>query len=358
MTTDRVRWAIVGTSEFVVDWVGPALARSTMAELTTIVSRDRSRAQSVADLTGATAAVTSIAELDPDRVDAVHLVVPNEWHESMTLEALGRGFHVLVEKPMAPTVAAGAAMIAAADAAGRILAVGHCMAWAPPVVAILERVARGDIGQPIFAHISAGFDSAPAGLWRQDRPTREGGGPLMDLGSHAVDVLLRLLGPVASVSCELSNVVYDYVAEDTASVLLRFASGSHAVVQTTFNCGRNDLMVQGRNGRFTSREWLGRDFAGDLVWQGPERGVGSFGPDDGEFRVEQIPLKRTDIYVPQADDVSRAILQGSPGRADGRQGLAVIEVLDAAIRSAELGRAIDIAVPPPVDLAAAPSVGT
>lgn len=342
MSTPHVRWALVGTSEFAVDWVGPALRRSTKAQLSAIVSRDAGKARAVADRLGAGDAVTSIAELDPTRIDAVHLIVPNELHEPLAIEALARGFHVLVEKPIAPTIAAATAMINAANAADRVLAVGHCMAWAPPVVAIEERLARGDIGQPVLAEISAGFDSPPAGLWRQDRATRDGGGPLMDLGSHAVDVLLRLFGPVARVSCELSNVRYRYAAEDTASVLIRFVSGAHAILQTTFSCGRNDLTVQGSTGRLTSREWLGRDFAGDLSWQVNDRGVGSFGDDDEMPPYERVALERTNVYVPQVDDVSDAIRRGTPPRSDGRQGLAVLQVLDAALRSAEERRTIEV----------------
>ncbi|MDQ6795350.1 MAG: Gfo/Idh/MocA family oxidoreductase [Chloroflexota bacterium] len=337
----------MGTSEFVVEWVAPAIRQSNLSELKAVVSRDPSRARGVAQLLDVERAVASISALDPDEIDAVHLVVPNELHEPMTEEALSRGFHVLVEKPMAPTVADARKMIAAAHAADRILAVGHCMAWAPPVVAARERLSGGAIGRPLFATISAGFDSPPAGLWRQDRRTDEGGGPLMDLGSHSVDVLLRLFGPASRVSCELSNVVHDYPAEDLASTLIRFASGAHAVMQTTFNCGRNDLMIQGTGGRLTSREWLGRDFAGDLSWQSSDRGVGSFG-EEATTITESIPLIRTNVYVPQVDDVSSAILYGTPLSSDGGQGQAVLEILEAAVRSAAEGRAITIAEPSPV----------
>lgn len=227
-------------------------------------------------------------------MDAVHLVVPNRWHASLAIEAAGRGFHVLVEKPMATSTAEARAMIAAAGQAGVVLAVGHCMTWAPPLVAAAELVAAGRIGRPVLASIAASFPSPPDGGWLQQTPTEEGGGPLMDLGPHAIDALLRLLGPVSAVSARLGRVVHDYPAEDTATVILRFVSGAHGVVQTTFTCGQNDLVLQGTAGRLTSREWLGRDFGAISAGNRASRASGPSSPRRGrECRSPDRPPRAT-----------------------------------------------------------------
>jgi 1,5-anhydro-D-fructose reductase (1,5-anhydro-D-mannitol-forming) len=192
VTGSRARWAVLGSSAFATEWIAPAVRASSRGTLEAIISRDPAFASRIADKLGAPIAVTSISELAADSVDVVHIVAPNELHEPLTLEAASRGLSILVEKPMAPSVASARRMADAARGAGVLLAVGHCMAWAPPVVRAAEAIRDGSVGTVVSASIAASFDSPPAGQWPQLRPTEDGGGPLQDLGPHMVDAMLRL----------------------------------------------------------------------------------------------------------------------------------------------------------------------
>jgi predicted dehydrogenase len=218
------------------------------------------------------------------------------------------------------------------------------MAWAPPVAAAERLIAEGAIGLPVELRIAAGFDYPPAALWRQVTPAERGGGPWLDLGPHAVDAAVRLMGPVASVSCVIDRLVHDYAAEDTVTALLRFASGAHGTITTTFVAGQNELVAQGTGGRLRSSEWLGRDFAGDLTFEPSEHGVGRFDIE----RVSgprAVPLERTNVYRPQVDEVSRAIRDGGRTRIDATRGLHVMEVLEAAIVAARTGTRVRVDPP-------------
>jgi predicted dehydrogenase len=341
---DPVRWAIVGTSEFALDWIAPAIKASAIATLAAVVSSSMDRARSAASGLGAGIATDDVRKLDPSEVDVVHLVTPNALHEPLTIAALESGLHVVVEKPMALDVAQARRMVDQASAAGRLLAVAHCMAWAPPIDTASTLVTGGAIGRPIDIRIAAGFDSRPAGTWRQTTPTEAGGGPWLDLGPHAVDAAVRMMGPVASVDCLIDRLVHDYPAEDTVTALLRFRSGAHGSVTTTFVAGQNEFVIQGTDGRLRSNEWLGREFAGDLTLEPADHGVGRF---DVEVTrgPRQIPLQRTNVYRPQVDNVSEAIRTGMPTRIDGIRGLHVMEVLEAAIASARTGRRVTIPSP-------------
>jgi len=343
MARSRARWAVLGSSDFATEWIAPAVRASSRGTLEAIISRDAAVARRIADRLGAPLAVTSISELPAGAVDVVHIVAPNELHEPLALEAASCGLNILVEKPMAPSVASARRMADAAREAGVLLAAGHCMAWAPPVVRAAEAIRDGSIGTVVSATIAASFDSPPAGQWRQLRATEDGGGPLQDLGPHMVDVLLRLLGPIREVTAALDRVAYDYAAEDTSTTLLRFASGAHAVMQASFACSQNDLSIQGTGGRLTSREWLGRDFAGELSWTPADRGVGTFGPDDHPTDPLSYQLRRQNVYLPQVDNVSAAILDGTALAVTPEQGIAVLRVLEAAIRSAREGRTVPVA---------------
>jgi predicted dehydrogenase len=337
---DRVRWAVVGTSEFAAEWIAPAIVAAPRADLVAIVSRDASRAAALATRLGAPMTATSIDALDLDRVDAVHLVVPTEMHAELTIRALELGLHVLVEKPMAVDAGEARSMASAAVQRSRMLAVGHCMAWSPPVVAAIEQIERGHIGRPVSLSISASFDSPPSGAWRQSLPASQGGGPWSDLGTHAVDAATRLFGRVASVSALMGHLIHPYPAEDIVSALLRFESGAHGVVQTTFVCGQNDLYVQGTDGRLMGGAWIGREFAGDLAWRSRDDGVGRFGHAGPEWR--QIPLPTVNVFRSEIDEVSAAILDGTPHRIGPDAAVHVMEVLDAALAAAAAERAITI----------------
>ena len=120
-----IRWALVGTSDFALEWIAPALARAKGSSLAAVVSRDRSRAAAAAAQVGAAEAYASIEAIDRDLVDGVVLVTPNSAHAAGAIAALQRGLHVIVEKPMSHSVAECEQMIAAAETSGTMLAVAH-----------------------------------------------------------------------------------------------------------------------------------------------------------------------------------------------------------------------------------------
>jgi len=330
----RVRWAVVGTSDFALDWVAGGIAHSPDAELVAVIGRDPVRAEAAAARMGASRSATSIEELDPTDVDVVDLVVPNPQHAPLTIAALERGFHVVVEKPMAPTLAECRAMAEAARRCGRRLFVAHCMTWRPPVVAIRAALADGRVGQPVMATVSIAFDGRPNGSWRQELTTEASGGPLYDLGAHAIDALLSMFGRVGSVTGRLDRIFYTYPADDTAIATLRFVSGVVGVVETSFACEQNDFVVNGRLGRMSSSEWLGRDTAGDAWWRPARDSLGRQAPP------EVIPLEPRNVYEAQATEVSQALLENRPSAIPADRGMAVVAVIEATIRSARNGGAV------------------
>ena len=326
----KVRWAVVGTSDFALDWIARGVSLGDNAELAAIVSRDRSRAEAGAARTGATHAFTSIDEIDTSLVDGVFLVLPNEQHAPYAIAAARRGLHVIAEKPMAPSLDECRAMIEAARANNVTLAVAHCMEWAPPVVKARELVESGAIGDVISATIAGSFNFPPVERWRQDDSTEKGGGPLLDMGVHCIDTITSIVGPVDRVAAFLDHKRYQYAAEDSATLLLHFASGAHGVVQSHFNCNQNWLDIQGSNGRIWSEPWLGREFAGSLqVRQGNE--------------TTNVELPTVNVYKPQIEHVSASILQGKTPSISGERGMTNMAVIWAAIESARTGTVVSLA---------------
>jgi predicted dehydrogenase len=325
----KVRWAVVGTSGFALDWIARGVALGSNAELAAVVSRDAARAQAAATRVGAPHSFTSIEAIDTSLVDGVFLVVPNLQHAPLAISAASRGLHVIVEKPMAPTLAECQAMVKAAHANKVVLAVAHCMEWAPPIVKARELLAENAIGTIIGATIAGSFNSPPSGGWRQNDTIDAGGGPLFDMGVHVIDAITRLLGPIEQVSAQIDRRLYDYAADDIATLLVRFASGAHGLVESHFTCHQNALHIQGTAGRIWSDTWWGRDFAGDLHLR---RG-------DEEISFE---LPRVNVYVPQIEHISDAVLSSTAPLISGERGLANVAVIRAAIEAGRTGRAQQI----------------
>jgi 1,5-anhydro-D-fructose reductase (1,5-anhydro-D-mannitol-forming) len=336
---DPVRWAVVGSRPFQLDWLVPAIVAARGAAMAALVSRNPARIGREAERLGVPNLTPTLPELVDLGVEAVHIATPNQLHVPMAIEAACLGLHVLVEKPMAMTVADCRSIVESAEAAGVLAAVGSCMAWAPPVEQAGRLVHTARIGTPLHAAVSAGFDSPPASLWRQELATGAGGGPLFDLGAHAVDALIRLLGPVASVMAVLDHARYRYPAEDIASLLLRFRSGAHGTAHLSFAAALNTLRVDGPDGSLTSTEWLGRRFRGNLALVSGNRGAAQF-DEDRAVAGQPIPLEEVDVFVAQIEETSRAIRTGDQPRNGAAWGLAVAEVLEAAVISAADGRRV------------------
>ena len=322
-----VRWAVIGTSRFALDWIARGIALGSNAELAAIVSRDPERGRAAAEQVGASLHYTSVDEIDPAAVDGVFIVTPNTQHAPLAIAAARRGLHVIVEKPMAPTRAECRAMIDAAREAGVVLAVAHCMEWAPPVMRARELISSGALGTLVQATIGASFPSPPGGHWRQTDSTEAGGGPLFDMGIHAIDAVQALVGPIDRVAGFLDHHVHHYAAEDTTSALLHFESGAHGVVQAHFNVRQNTLEILGTEGRLSSSNWLGREFTGDLQLE------------QGGKQMAQT-LEEVNVYVPQIEHASDCVLQDGIPSISGERGLRNVAVAVAAVESARSGRLV------------------
>ncbi len=188
---------------------------------------------------------TSRELLADETIDAVIVGVPNKWHASITIDALRSGKHVLLEKPMALNTADAREIVRVQKETGRIVMVGHQMRWEWWVRQAKQRVENGDLGEIYYA--KCGWfrrQGIPGwGSWFTQRAL-SGGGPLIDVGVHLLDLTLYLMGNPKPVSVFGStyaafgpekrgignwgtpdwNGVFD--VEDLATALVKFENGA------------------------------------------------------------------------------------------------------------------------------------
>ncbi len=172
------------------------------------------------------------AMLDAAKPDGVIVATPNAFHAPVGLACVECGVPILVEKPIAETVDAAQALTDAAERAGVALLVGHHRRHNPIIEKAREIVQGGQIGRL----------AAVAGLWMLLKPddyfnagwrVRPGGGPVLINLIHDIDDLRFICGEIVGVQAYSSNAVRGLAVEDTAAVVLRFASGALGTVMVS-----------------------------------------------------------------------------------------------------------------------------
>ncbi|MGC4081747.1 MAG: NAD-dependent epimerase/dehydratase family protein [Vicinamibacterales bacterium] len=193
-STHPLRIALVGCGAVSKASLLPVLAGHDGFTITALVNRDERRARELADAYGIARVLTDADALTRDDVDGLILATPPAHHAPGTLAAAAKGLHVFVEKPLAMSAADARAMVEATDRAGVVLSVGLYRRFLPSVQLLRELIARGEFGRPVAVDAEEGGPYG-WGLATLDVLTREkgGGGTLIDLGTHVIDVVLYAL---------------------------------------------------------------------------------------------------------------------------------------------------------------------
>jgi predicted dehydrogenase len=148
-------------------------------------------------------AVHSSAEklIADDAIDAVIIGVPNKWHAPLAIQALESGKHVLLEKPMALDSFAAKDIVRAHRSSGKVLMVAHQMRWQWNAIQIKEQIDKGVLGK-IYTAKTGWFRRKGIPGWGTwfTRKEESGGGPLIDIGVHMLDLALYLMGNPKPVS--------------------------------------------------------------------------------------------------------------------------------------------------------------
>jgi len=325
-------WGMCACGGFVTKKVIPLLMEIECAEIVKAFDPAPETRQRVAKDFGLTTVDSFDAILDDDSINCVYVASPNYLHAEQTIAAAERGKHVFCQKPMARTAAEARPMVDACRKAGVQLGIGFCYRYAGAIEKIKELIKEGAIGTPTLLttefHLGYTKDNI---AWRCD-PKLSGGGPLMDLAPHLVD-LARFIMEDEFVSV-LSHVdpmmTDDDVEEDTIS-LLRFKGGARAVIDCTFNARRHEhrTMVNGTGGRLETIRAMSWDPGGTLFRSdAAER-------EDIPFGVHEHIKKEMVLYMD-------AIRQGRDVPVTGRDGLITNIVIDAIFHSAKTRQVVKL----------------
>ena len=165
-------------------------------------------------------------------VDVVTICTPNGTHAELAIRALEAGKHVVLEKPMAITVADCDRIIEARKASKGKLTVISQLRTSPDILRARELVRSGALGRIVLSELIMKYYRAPEyykGSWRGTKKM-DGGGALMNQGIHGVDILQYLVGPTKNIQSITRTLSHEIEVEDTAVASVEFESGALGVI--------------------------------------------------------------------------------------------------------------------------------
>jgi len=263
-------------------------------------------------------------------IDAVYIVLPNSMHKEFAIRTAEAGKQVIVEKPMAITVADCEEMIAACKKAGLQMAIGYRLHYEPYNMEMKRLGQEKVFGQVRLVEASLGYKTGDPNEWRLKKALA-GGGPLMNVGIYCVQASRYITGEEPlSVTAQFGPVTDpDLFKEVETSVTwqLDFPSGALANCTSTYNCGIDRLYASADNGSFELSPAI------------------SYGPFQGKTSKGELHFPETNQQAVQCDEIAKVLLTGKqlPSHITGEEGLKDIKIMQAIYEAARTGKKVSIA---------------
>ena len=339
---------VIGCGHFAKSIILPVLGRLSHARIVALAEPRTAVRESAATLApGASLYDDSAALLEDERVEAVVVAAPTCHHAELAIQVLEAGRHLYLEKPVAASLPEAQRVIDRWRDAGTVGMVGFNYRRHPGYRAIRRAITNGDIGKVVSIRTTFCSSAGQVTGWRSHR--RTGGGVLLDLASHEVDLIRFVLGePLAEVAARLSSRASE---DDTAHLYGRTASGIEVQGFYSFSAVEEAGMeVYGQAGKLTLDRYGGLRvvrrgaaapgaFRNTLQVLGQWRGIGYLG------RRMRSPWREPSYAANLAQFVLavRTGTNASPNLVDGLHSLAVIAAAELA---AETGTVVPVSMPP------------
>lgn len=319
------------------------------AQVVAIADVDEARLKEQGDKYDVPGRYTDALEmLAKERLDVVSVATPNKYHMPLAVAAFEAGCHVLCEKPMAMSATEARLMLEAAKKAGKRLMINFSYRFTEQSMALKQQVEAGILGEVYFGrtvwHRRRGLPGF--GGWFGQKAL-SGGGPLIDLGVHRLDLALWLMGypkpvwvlgstysPIGSELARRKNAQFD--VEDLAVGLVKFENGATLVVEASWaaNIKENELMetrLYGTKAGLVQRNYDETyKFEAEIYLE----------KDGSHFDMKlHAPLQAVPTAMYHFID---SLVKDTPHIATGEEGLLVMEILDALYQSAAQGGPVQI----------------
>ncbi len=346
---NKVRWGVIGAGGIADRRTIPGMLLADNAELVAVMEIDAANAEQLRKKHSAKRAYTREEDLLADaEVDAVYIASPVVMHARQAMLASDYGKHILIEKPLAMTSEEGERVVAHCSSKGVLVAAGLMMRFGAQVMKMKRAIEQGKIGGVVsgFAQFTCWYPDIP-GSWRQQKKTG-GGGALMDMGVHCIDLVQYMTGSrVKQVAAIHDTLTFGYEVEDSSAVLLRLENGAMCTVQSNFNipdeAAKWCVEFFGTRGRLIGDMVIGQVDTGtvDAMFLSDVGGYDA-AQDGRQAKSAEWSAEFGNQYQREIESFGNSILHGTPLEVPASDAVQVQRVIEAAYRSWEERRIIEL----------------
>lgn len=319
---NELRWLCVGTGDLVRKRSAAALAQAAGGKLAAVCG-DVERARQIALPLGAEAFGDLDVALRESGANAVYISTPVYRHRDEALKAIDAGLHVLVEKPMALNGEEAAQIANVAKQRGVVAGCAYYRRFFSPYQKLCEMIKNEELGRIVHLRTvnTSWFNPAKDDVkrWRVEKD-RSGGGPLADVGSHMLDLIVGLFGQVKSVFAHCDTLVQNYEVEDAATLVMTLRNGAHATAHFGWNthASCHEFEVVGSEAR---AQWSSADSGKLVITRGQ--------------KVTTLDLPNHDnVHVPLIEDFNDAVTIGRVPYCSAEDAVLTNQLIDAIYLSA------------------------
>jgi predicted dehydrogenase len=336
----KIRWGVIGAGGIADRRTIPGMMLCENAELVAVMEINMELAEKCRAKWGCKKAYDNEAALlaDPD-IDAVYIASPVVLHAKQAMAAADAGKHILIEKPLAMTAEEGQKVVDYCEAKGVKIAAGLMMRFGSYIQEMKKAVEEGKIGKPVsgYAQFTCWYPDIP-GAWRQTKAA-SGGGAMMDMGVHCIDLMQYILGcNAAEVAAFHDTLSFKYEVEDSSMVMMRMENGCQCVVQSNFNIPDEAstwrVEIFGDRGRLMGSGVIGQVDGGtlDAMFLGEQGGYDAQ-QNKENAAGDTIEVAFGNTYEREITSFSNSLLTGAPLEVPASQAVQVQRIMEAAYRS-------------------------
>ena len=345
----KIRWGVIGAGGIADRRTIPGMMLCENAELVAVMEINMELAEKCRAKWNCRKAYDNEADLlaDPE-IDAVYIASPVVLHARQAMAAADAGKHVLVEKPLAMTAEEGQKVVDYCEEKGVKIAVALMMRFGSYIQEMKRAIAEGKIGKPIsgYAMFTTWYPDIP-GAWRQKKAAG-GGGALMDMGVHCIDLMQYILGSNAKeVAAFHDTLSFKYEVEDSSMVMMRMENGCQCVVQSNFNIPHDAAKWRveffGDRGHLMGNGVIGQVDGGTLDAIFLDEPV-SYDPQQNKEDTagQEIVVEFGNTYEREITSFSNSLLTDAPLEVPAQQAVQVQRIMEAAYRSNDESKIIKL----------------
>ena len=324
-----------------------AYAQNSRVELAAVCDLDESRAREMAQQYSIPKIYTRIEDMLNEDLDGISVATPDDAHTAVVLAAAARGWHILVEKPLATRIDDCQAMIAAANQAGVILMVDWHNRWNPPIYAAWQAARAGELGELRYIYYRL---SDTVYVPTQMLPWASRSSVMWFLGSHAIDTTCWLMDRRPErIFCQKRSGVLAGMGVDTPDLyltMLEFEGGGLAVIENTWILPQQSpALIDHKVEILGSRGAVYLDPTHNRAFEkvSPETAAGFPNPSYADMLISpEIYGKQMGFAVESIHHFAECIELGKQPLASGADGLLNTRLILAAEESAQIGMPVKI----------------